>query len=85
MAFEPFLYARDSALVRIGRWMRTVKDPNFAKQINTDPRSFPFPDLGAKGDEKSLYIAPSYRSADRPSVQGEQSRAVPLLHSNLIP
>jgi hypothetical protein len=37
MAFEPFLYARDSALVRIGRWMRTVKDPNFAKQINADP------------------------------------------------
>jgi hypothetical protein len=68
MAFEPFLYARDCALVRIGRWMRTVKDPNFAKQINADPRAFSFPHLGAKGNEKSLYVAPAYRSADWPSV-----------------
>jgi hypothetical protein len=48
--------------------MRTMKDPNFAKQINADPRAFSFGDLGVESDEKSLYVAPTNRSADWPSV-----------------
>ena len=85
MAFEPFLYARDSALVRIRRWMRTVKDLNFVKQINADPRARSFAYLCAEDDEKSLYVAPSYRSADRPSVHGEQSRTMYSSSKKMIP
>jgi hypothetical protein len=48
--------------------MRAVKHSNFAKQINADPRAFSFRYLRAEGDEESLYVTPSYRSADRPSI-----------------
>jgi hypothetical protein len=79
MRLQPFSQASYSALVRVGRGMRSMKHANLAKQDNANARARVLLDFRAQRQQKRLDLTPTNPAADRMrEYRRERSLVFPL-------
>lgn len=61
---EPVANRSHSTLIGVGRWVRSVENPNLPKQHNSNTAACPLTDLATELQEKSLDIPPGQAATD---------------------